>query len=49
MADFVKLDAMEALTLTGADVLQDQADILEGWGSSEAVITSSEGARGGGP
>ncbi len=45
MADFVKLDAMEALTLTGADVLQDQADILEGWGSSETVITSSEGAQ----
>lgn len=44
MADFVKLDAMEAQTLTGADVLQDQADILEGWGSSETVITSSEGA-----
>jgi len=45
MADFVKLDAMEAQTLTGADVLQDQADILEGWGSSETVITSSEGAH----
>jgi sugar/nucleoside kinase (ribokinase family) len=44
MADFVKLDAMEAQTLTGADVLQDQADILEGWGSSETLITSSEGA-----
>ncbi len=45
MADFVKLDAMEAQALTGADVLQDQADILEGWGSSETVITSSEGAQ----
>jgi sugar/nucleoside kinase (ribokinase family) len=45
MADFVKLDAMEARALTGADVLQDQADILEGWGSSETVITSSEGAQ----
>ena len=44
MADFVKLDAVEAQTLTGADVLQEQADILEGWGSSETVITSSEGA-----
>jgi sugar/nucleoside kinase (ribokinase family) len=43
MADFVKLDAMEAQTLTGADVLQDQADILEDWGSSETIITSSEG------
>lgn len=45
MADFVKLDAMEAQALTGADVLQDQADILEGWGSCETVITSSEGAQ----
>lgn len=36
---------MEAQTLTGAGVLQDQADILEGWGSSEIVITSSEGAH----
>jgi sugar/nucleoside kinase (ribokinase family) len=44
MADFVKLDAMEAQTLTGADVLRDQADMLEDWGSSETIITSSEGA-----
>ena len=43
MADFVKLDAAEAQTLTGADVLQDQADILEDWGNSEIIITSSEG------
>ena len=43
MADFVKLDAAEAQTLTGADVLQDQADILEDWGSSETIITSSKG------
>jgi sugar/nucleoside kinase (ribokinase family) len=43
MADFVKLDAMEAQTLTGADVLQDQAEILEHWGSPETIITSSEG------
>jgi sugar/nucleoside kinase (ribokinase family) len=43
MADFVKLDAVEAQTLTGADVLQDQADMLEDWGSSETIITSSEG------
>lgn len=43
MAHFVKLDAMEAQTLTGADVLQDQADMLEDWGSSETIITSSEG------
>jgi len=44
MAHFVKLDAVEAQTLTGADVLQDQADMLEDWGSSETIITSSEGA-----
>ena len=44
MADFVKLDAMEAKTLTGTEVLQDQADMLEDWGSSETIITSSEGA-----
>jgi sugar/nucleoside kinase (ribokinase family) len=44
MADFVKLDAVEAQILTGADVLQDQADILEEWGSSETVLTCSEGA-----
>jgi sugar/nucleoside kinase (ribokinase family) len=44
MADFVKLDAVEAKILTGADTLQDQADILESWGSSEAIITCSEGA-----
>jgi sugar/nucleoside kinase (ribokinase family) len=44
MADFVKLDAVEAQILTGAGVLQDQADILEGWGCSETIITCSEGA-----
>jgi sugar/nucleoside kinase (ribokinase family) len=44
MAHFVKLDAVEAQTLTGADVLKDQADMLEDWGSSETIITSSEGA-----
>ena len=43
MADFVKLDTAEAQTLTGAHGLQDQADILEDWGSSETIITSSEG------
>lgn len=44
MVDFVKLDVMEAKALTGTDVPQDQAEILEDWGSSETVITSSEGA-----
>jgi sugar/nucleoside kinase (ribokinase family) len=44
MAHFVKLDAVEAQILTGADVLKDQADMLEDWGSSETILTSSEGA-----
>jgi sugar/nucleoside kinase (ribokinase family) len=44
MAAFVKLDVMEAKVLTGTDVLQDQADMLEDWGSAETVITSSDGA-----
>lgn len=43
MVDFVKLDAVEAQTLTGTNVLQDQADILEDWGSKETIITSSDG------
>ena len=43
MANFVKLDAVEAQILTGTDVLKDQADILEDWGSSETIITSSDG------
>ncbi len=44
MVDFAKLDAVEAEILTGTKVLQDQADMLQGWGSSETVITCSEGA-----
>ena len=44
MVDFVKLDAVEAETLTGTNVLQDQADMLGDWGSSETVITFSDGA-----
>jgi sugar/nucleoside kinase (ribokinase family) len=44
MVDFAKLDFLEAKTLTGAGGLQEQAEILEAWGSSEIVITSSEGA-----
>jgi sugar/nucleoside kinase (ribokinase family) len=43
MAHFVKLDAVEAQILTGADVTEDQAAILEDWGSSETIITSSDG------
>lgn len=44
MVDFIKLDLKEAATLTGTNVLQDQAEILEGWGSLETVITCSDGA-----
>jgi sugar/nucleoside kinase (ribokinase family) len=44
MTDFVKLDAVEAQTVTGAVDLYDQADMLEKWGNSEIIITSSEGA-----
>ena len=44
MVDFVKLDTVEAQTLTGADTLQNQAEILEDWGSTETIITFSEGA-----
>lgn len=43
MADFVKVDVAEARILTGADALEEQADILERWGSSETIITCSEG------
>lgn len=43
IVDYVKVDVAEAKVLTGADALQEQADILEEWGSSETVITSSEG------
>lgn len=43
LADFVKLDVAEGKVLTGADALQKQADILEGWGSSETILTCSEG------
>jgi len=44
IADFVKVDALEAKVLTGADAPQEQANILEGWGSAETIITSSQGA-----
>jgi hypothetical protein len=41
LVDFEKFDMMEAKALTGTDNLRDQADVLEEWGSSETVITSS--------
>lgn len=43
MADFVKLDAVEARALTGSGATGDQAAMLEAWGSRETVITSSQG------
>ncbi len=43
MADFVKLDTVEAQVLTGTDVLDDQAGILEDWGGRETIITCAEG------
>ncbi len=44
IADFVEVDALEAKVLTGADAQQEQANILENWGSTETIITSSRGA-----
>jgi sugar/nucleoside kinase (ribokinase family) len=43
LADFVKLDAKEGQTLTNGETPQDQAEILESWGGSEIIISSSEG------
>jgi sugar/nucleoside kinase (ribokinase family) len=43
MADYVKLDAVEARTLTGSTIARDQAAMLEDWGGPEIIITSSEG------
>ncbi len=42
-ASFVKLDTIEAKILTGVENIKNQAAILEDWGSSETIITSSEG------
>jgi sugar/nucleoside kinase (ribokinase family) len=48
MADCVKLDVNEARWLTGTDDLFTAAEMLEGWGSRETVITRADGvlARG---
>lgn len=43
MADFLKLDSLEGTIMTGAEVVETQADILEEWGSPEILITSSRG------
>jgi len=44
MVEVVKLDKNEAKTLTGADDLKKAAAIIEEWGCSESLITSSDGA-----
>jgi len=43
LADFVKLDVVEAKILTGTDNLTEAAAICESWGSRETVITRSDG------
>ena len=42
LADFVKLDIVEAKILTGTDNLADAATLCESWGSRETVITRSD-------
>jgi sugar/nucleoside kinase (ribokinase family) len=44
IADYVKLDIVEAKILTGIDDLGEAAGICESWGSGETVITRSDGA-----
>jgi sugar/nucleoside kinase (ribokinase family) len=46
----VKLDAVEAKALTGADDLEEAAKLFESWGCPETVITCADGvlARAGG-
>jgi sugar/nucleoside kinase (ribokinase family) len=43
LVEVVKLDKNEAKTLTGTDDLRRAAAIIDGWGCSESLITSSEG------
>jgi sugar/nucleoside kinase (ribokinase family) len=42
LADFVKLDVVEAKILTGTDNISEAAAICEGWGSHETLITHSD-------
>ncbi len=44
MVEVAKLDTVEAAILTGTGEMQDQAIILEEWGTREALITSAQGA-----
>jgi sugar/nucleoside kinase (ribokinase family) len=43
LLDMVKLDIVEAKVLTGTDDLERAAQIIEGWGCSEILITKAEG------
>ncbi len=44
LLDMVKLDIVEAKTLTGTDDLAKAALMIEAWGCSEVIITKAEGA-----
>jgi sugar/nucleoside kinase (ribokinase family) len=44
LVDFAKVDVVEASILTGTDIVEDQAAILEAWGCTETLVTSSQGA-----
>jgi len=44
LADFVKLDVVEAKILTGTENISEAAAICEDWGSRETLITRSDGA-----
>ncbi len=44
LVDFAKVDVVEASILTGTDIVEDQAAVLEEWGSTETLVTSSQGA-----
>jgi sugar/nucleoside kinase (ribokinase family) len=43
LVDVVKLDVVEAEILTGKNDLEEAALVMEGWGSSETIITRSDG------
>jgi sugar/nucleoside kinase (ribokinase family) len=44
LADFVKLDVVEAEILTGTRHLEEAGRIVEEWGASETILTCTEGA-----
>jgi sugar/nucleoside kinase (ribokinase family) len=43
LMDMVKLDIVEAKVLTGTDDLEQAAQVIEGWGCPETLITRAEG------